>query len=262
LFGGMFWDGEIELYLLRHNPTANDPFPDPPNYMNPKTGRVLSRASSGPQTGRNAFTFAGDNPWSSRKIDAKKQKQWLPANFRITGGGGAGGGGGAILRGQDVYVWKLCSCGKKGCPNCPKKKSSSRGGSGLNVMFNPKEYTITKAMFNPKEISIDKPVPWNTKKEEGGRHTPFHNKMQQTSRVIVRGWDPKPVRPIIGKGSPGNARTTFAVLLGHGSSEECGFGTASDGFRKILDYGEAGDNAGVLLRRRGDPLLCGTTPHL
>jgi YD repeat-containing protein len=268
LFGGMFWDGETELYLLRHNPTASDPFPDPPNYMNPRTGRVLSRAGGAPQTGRSAFTFAGDNPWSS-KIDAKKQKQWLPANFRLGGGGGAGGGGGGgTLRlgggKQDVYVWKLCSCGKKGCPRCPQKSSSGggggAGGSGLKVMFNPKEYTIEKA------------TPWKTKKEEGGRHTPFHNKYRPEARKIEVMFNPKEytitkVKPprCFGAGQPHPQSCDRSI--GEGA-----FGkvypsmrstiTGVEMFRKILDYGEAGDNAGVLLRRDKGGTVCCTSSHL
>ena len=33
-----------------------------------------------------------------------------------------------------------------------------------------------RVYFNPKELTVDKPVAWKLKKEEGGRHTPFHNK--------------------------------------------------------------------------------------
>lgn len=279
LFGGMFWDGETGLYLTRHNPTASDPYPDPPNYMNPRTGRLLSRASDGPQTGRSAFTFAGDNPWTSRKIDAKKQKQWLPANFRLAGDGGAGGGGGGTLRlgggKTDVYVWKLCTCGKKGCPRCPQKKSSSSGGGGgaggITVMFNPKEYTITKVMFNPKEYTITKATPWKLKKEEGGRHTPFHNKYRPSAREVSVMFNPREYTVTKAKSRCFGAGQPHPQSCDNRSIGEGAFGkvfpsmrstiTGVEMFRKILDYGEAGDNSGVLLRRRGDSLVCGTSSH-
>ncbi len=150
LFQGMIWDGETGLYLTRHRPTAADPFPDPPNYMDSKTGGQMGSKAKAWMVnnfslGGNGRTFASDNPWSQRnnggsfKIDAKKQKQWLPANFR-TGGGGHGGGGGG------------------GCGGMNGISIDEPGVHFADVMFNPKEYSILK-------------------KEEGGRHTPFHNRM-------------------------------------------------------------------------------------
>ena len=46
--------------------------------------------------------------------------------------------------------------------------ADSGEGDGIEVMFNPKEYTISKVTVRGWD--------WKQKKEEGGRHTPFHNK--------------------------------------------------------------------------------------
>ena len=66
LFRTMFWDSEIALYA---------------GSMDPATGRLIWRMRKRPellrQLGGNAFTFAADNPWSSR---SKTEGGFNPAN--------------------------------------------------------------------------------------------------------------------------------------------------------------------------------------
>ena len=73
--------------------------------------------------------------------------------------------------------------------------------------------------------------PWTLKKEEGGRHTPFHNKASYGGQT--------------GIGHPQfSAKVPRTVLK---SFFQTGDVPTADQFRKILDYGEAGDNASGFL---------------
>ncbi len=111
LFHGMEWDGEIGLYLSRHRPTQADPFPDPPNYLDPKTGRVLSRAGDAIQRGANQFTFAGDNPWSGKMARVSSGGDPIHG-VDVKRGWGARSSNGDPIHGVDVKLgWAARSSG-------------------------------------------------------------------------------------------------------------------------------------------------------
>jgi len=67
LFRGMFWDGETALYLDRR--WDNDPYSeDLQRIYDPGTGRYISSKGNPVYCwGGNAYSFAGDNPWSGRR---------------------------------------------------------------------------------------------------------------------------------------------------------------------------------------------------
>jgi len=175
LFHGMFWDGETQLYF-GHSQGANvgpmqrrwdtDPYSeDVLRHFDPRVGQYLTRASHGVWPGTPAEmrqvlkTFAGNNPWTH---DA--------------GGRGGSGGGDATWRGQDVYVWKLKK--EEGGRHTPfhNKYVAEVSDFGMSRMTaQVQEPLVHTYRWRSAQSKSDVYV-WKLKKEEGGRHTPFHNK--------------------------------------------------------------------------------------
>ena len=156
LFHGMFWDAETALYRDSGMGGEN------PMYE-PKTGRYLMRGHRDvggyrASFGANDFTFAGDNPWTGNSPG--KMKRGTVKFFNETKGFGMmadGGGGGTTRAGISTSR-----------SNIRHGHSVMGGEDTIEVMFNPKEYSISKVTVRGWD--------WKQKKEEGGRHTPFHNK--------------------------------------------------------------------------------------
>lgn len=94
--------------------------------------------------------------------------------------------------------------------------------------------------------------PWSLKKEEGGRHTPFHNKRTYNYHEAWPGrWKAPELNSSVSLINPiaMDKGLRFAVVPRNilKSRFETGDIPNQDDFRKILDYGEAGDNVGLLL---------------
>ena len=156
LFHGMFWDAETALYR-DSGMSGNNPM------YEPKTGRYMMRGHrdvGGYRAGANGFTFAGDNPWTGNS--SSRMKKGTVKFFNETKGFGmmAGGGGDG-----DGTTRAGISTSRS---NIRHGHSAMGGDDAIEVMFNPKEYTISKVTVRGWD--------WKQKKEEGGRHTPFHNK--------------------------------------------------------------------------------------
>ena len=184
LFHGMQWDAETGLYCGSGAKHQN-----PYYHENELAGEM--------PTARGNRLFVGGLSWSpgSAPYDPKlgrpltrraadvlidMKDQSLKKGF-VNPWSGGGGGGGTLRSHEDVYVWKICHCGKKTCSYCKGKKKQmegSGGGGTMKVMFNPREYTITK--------------------------------------VTVRGWDPKKKEEIVGQASPASTGGKWKTFRGGG----------------------------------------------
>ena len=165
LFHGMFWDGAAGLYHAggreSNNPMYEENGSSGQNPLyEPRTGRYLTRGRVHGDPHVDFWTprnFAGNNPWTAGKVVEKATsglKDTLKTQVRMAGGRGSK---------CDVYVWKLAGGGGGG------------GTGGTEVRFNPKELQVDKVTVRGWDPKV--------KKEEGGRHTPFHNKYRPQYRT-------------------------------------------------------------------------------
>lgn len=206
LFRGMIWDGETGLYLASGGKLtkadagrwATDPYVETcARFIDPNIGRALSREARpgrNPQTGKSAFTVFDDNPWSSKIQEGKKGLNAVNVKRAM--------GGGDPVHGVDVKLgWSARAQGD------PIHGVDIKLGYSARAQGDPIHGVDVKLGWGARgggggcgSIAIDEPgvhFAGVLKKEEGGRHTPFHNK------VVVRGWNP-------------TQKTAFAVLLGGG----------------------------------------------
>ena len=167
LFHGMQWDAEIGLYHAKsahtsplyddqgrevHSPlytgssrlyVGNLSWSGSADHYDPMLGRYITRGSDGGNNqnwnfgGGTLRGFAGDNPWTGQRR-------------------------GASTRDCDGLVFNVVN---------PRAARSS-----VEVMFNPKEYSISKVTVRGWDPKKKEAIVGSAKKEEGGRHTPFHNK--------------------------------------------------------------------------------------
>lgn len=176
LFRGMYWDAETGLYFGHsqgattgplkwmapealngrrwdNNPYsedaqryANNPYSEDAQRWNqdpyaedvmrcfdPKAGRFISRGGA-VRSGANAFSFAGENPWTVIGLDSNPKEHTISRSRGVQEPLVQSYRWRARTK-EDVYVWKIRSRAKE-------------------------------------DVYV-----WKLKKEEGGRHTPFHNKL-------------------------------------------------------------------------------------
>ena len=140
LFRGMFWDAETGFYCAVSKLTKAD-CGRSSSYMDPDTGQELSRhvwGSGHCSDGSNARSFEGNNPWTGEPVCMKKGTVKF---FNETKGFGF------VVEGDTVAA-----------------------------QFNPKEYTLRKVIVRGWNPEKKEGIIGEARKEEGGRHTPFHNK--------------------------------------------------------------------------------------
>jgi YD repeat-containing protein len=168
LFHGLEWDVAAGFY---HDGAGG--------YVDPQVGRALKPKIAKESHGRSRG--AENNPWSQRSIN--NINGGMPNRISMN------------RISMNVTVPKQtqgATFGEKMKSGTVKFFNEAKGfglisggdnGGGNEVIFNPKEYTITKSYSRPPRSREDVYV-WKLKKEEGGRHTPFHNKYRPSFNTI------------------------------------------------------------------------------
>lgn len=179
LFHGMIWDGDTGLYLETAKLSKADAGRCAAIYYDPNTGKELTHVHGDPHVDqkdgtrwdRMAGNFANGNPWSAKVVEKATSglKDTLKTQVRMAGGGGGGGIGGSGGPATAQYNPKEIGIDK----SVPWQKSKS---GQLAVYFNPKELSVRKVTVRGWNPEKKEAIIGNAKKEEGGRHTPFHNK--------------------------------------------------------------------------------------
>lgn len=200
LYRGMYWEPEIGAYRAgmagaRSNPLYQE--------SGAKGENPLFEAKSDLRTGQNPLY----DPRTARTLDGGMPNR-ISMNVRV----------GKQTQGVD-FGQRLYGPGTSGLKDTLKTQVRVAGGGGKHIGNVKYEEITFRKLLDRGEAGDNVGLLWHTsKKEEGGRHTPFRNKY----------------RP----------HFYFRAQPGSGTLPA----TPAQEYRKLLDRGEAGDNVGLLLR--------------
>jgi YD repeat-containing protein len=227
LFRGMYWDAETQFYIVNAHSSPFDL-----RYLDPKTGRTTSRS------GINGINGGMPNRISMNVTVARSGSSGACVNGACSDYSFAGDN---PWSGDDAGSSSRMKTGTVKFFNETKGFGRYTGGGHFEVQEGKKGLNAV----NVKQARV--------MKEEGGRHTPFHNKYRPQfyyrTTDVTGEIELESGRSM--SGAHNNPMYQDSGLSGNNplyKEQLRPTATGVEMFRKILDRGEAGDNVGAMLR--------------